>query len=295
MIEKISDKISVIFTDEGFTKSNSILIEDDIRLMIDSGAGKILNDLKPEKIDILLNSHCHIDHIWDNDLFINARILMHEKEAENINNLRSLGGFENWDRFMDKDLQKYIDMIISVKPSLSEERRVSGFVAEGDSIWAGSTEIQALHTPGHTAGHCSFLIPSEGLLFIGDVCLTKVGPWYGDDITPLDDFIDSINKIIEIKPDRVVSGHNREILSDNITESLIEYRDRILIREEKIIKAISEKPMDIHDLATIPLIYPAHPSIFVLYWEKAMLHKHLTHLIAQGYAEIIDEGKYFTK
>ncbi len=295
MIEKISDKVSVIFTDEGFSKSNSILIEDDIRLMIDSGAGKVIGDLQPENVDILLNSHCHLDHIWDNDLFVNARILMHEKETENIKNYKNLGGFENWDSFMDSDLQQYIDMLISMKPSFLDERRVDGFIADGDSVYAGNTEIQVLHTPGHTSGHCSFFIPSEGLIFTGDICLTKVGPWYGDDVTPVDDFINSINRIIEMKPDRIVSGHNREVLSENITEKLIEYRDRIFTREEKIIKAISHKPMDVHELADIPLIYPSHPSIFVVYWEKAMLHKHLTHLAAQGRAGITDDGKYFAE
>ena len=41
MIEKINDRISILFTEEGFSKSNSVLVDDDTRVMIDSGAGKI--------------------------------------------------------------------------------------------------------------------------------------------------------------------------------------------------------------------------------------------------------------
>ena len=29
-------------------------------------------------------------------------------------------------------------------------------------------EIDVLHTPGHTPGHCCFLLPDEGVLFSGD-------------------------------------------------------------------------------------------------------------------------------
>ncbi len=56
MIEKINDRISIFFTEEGFSKSNSILINDDLRVMIDSGAGKILEQAAPGEADLLLNS-----------------------------------------------------------------------------------------------------------------------------------------------------------------------------------------------------------------------------------------------
>ncbi|HQO39219.1 MAG TPA: MBL fold metallo-hydrolase [Spirochaetota bacterium] len=74
MIHKINELISIYFTDEGFGRSNSVLIDDNVRVMIDSGAGKITQQARPEGVDLLVNSHCHIDHVWDNDLFLNAHI-----------------------------------------------------------------------------------------------------------------------------------------------------------------------------------------------------------------------------
>ena len=84
MIHKINDRISIYFTEEGFSKSNAVLIDDDTRVMIDSGVGKLIAQARPENVDILINSHCHLDHVWDNDLFVNARIVTHPLEQENF-------------------------------------------------------------------------------------------------------------------------------------------------------------------------------------------------------------------
>lgn len=292
MIEKINKRVSVFFTEEGFSKSNSILIDDDTRIMIDSGAGKIIKEARPEEVEILLNSHCHLDHAWDNDLFVNARILTHPLERENFKNHRNIGALDRWDDFMNEDPMNYFNVIATMKKSFLEEWRVDGTIDEGDVIDAGHTRIEVMHMPGHTSGHMAFFFPDEGFLFCADICLTKVGPWYGDASTPVDDFIASINRIIEMKPDRVVSGHNREILSSGIREAFEEYRGRIYRRDEKVLNAIKEKPCTIDELADMKLIYPAHPSIFVLYWEKSMIVKHLERLITHGLAEQIEDGRY---
>jgi glyoxylase-like metal-dependent hydrolase (beta-lactamase superfamily II) len=295
MIQKVNDKISVVFTEEGFTKSNSILIEDDLRILIDSGPGKVINDIAPESVDILINSHCHLDHVWDNDRFINSKILMHPLERENLKDHAKIGAIDSWSDLMDGDPADFIDMLISVKDSFLDEWRVDGTVDEGEVLSAGSTEFNVMHTPGHTSGHLSFFFPEAGLLFCGDICLTKVGPWYGDASTPVDDFIRSIDRIIDMKPERVVSGHNRRILTDNIPETFIEYRDRIYKREKRILKALTEKPQSIDELASLCLIYPAHPSIFVLYWEKSMLVKHLQRMLNNSMIEKSDDGRYIVK
>ena len=149
--------------------------------------------------------------------------------------------------------------------------------------------------PGHTSGHLTFFFPEQGLLFCGDICLTKVGPWYGDAVTPLDDFISSINRIIDMKPEMVVSGHNREVLRSGIREAFEDYRGRIYKRHDRVLAAIKEKPSTLDELAERMLIYPAHPTIFVLYWEKAMIAKHLARMVKNGSAEADNEGRYYSR
>jgi glyoxylase-like metal-dependent hydrolase (beta-lactamase superfamily II) len=263
--------------------------------MIDSGAGKIIAEARPQEIEILLNSHCHIDHIYDNDRFVNAKILTHPFERENFKDHKKIGPIENWEKYMKEDPKKYADLIGSIKPSFFGEWRVDGTINEGDVIDAGRTKIEVLHMPGHTSGHLVFFFPEEGLLFCGDICLTKVGPWYGDASTPVDDFISSINRIIEMKPDMVVSGHNRVVLNSGIKETFEEYGGRILKRDDRVLTELKEGPHTLDQLAEKKLIYPAHPSIFVVYWEKAMIVKHLERLMNNGLAEKTDDGLYIAK
>lgn len=294
MIQKINDRISIFFTEEGFSKSNAVLIDDETRVMIDSGAGKIMEQARPEAVDILINSHCHLDHVWDNDLFVNARIITHPLEQENFRDHMKIGSIDSWEKYMEEDPEQFAHLIGAMKPSFMEEWRVDGTINEGDVVDAGRTKIHVMHMPGHTSGHLTFFFPDEGLLFCGDICLTKVGPWYGDAATPVNDFITSIDRIIEMKPDRVVSGHNKEVLPEpRVREAFEEYKGRIYRRDEKVLAALRERPGTIAELAGKMIIYPAHPTIFVLYWEKAMLAKHLDRLIKNGLASSGDAGRYF--
>ncbi len=41
-------------------------------------------------------------------------------------------------------------------------------LAHGDKLALAGVELGVVHTPGHTPGHCCFLLESEGMLFSGD-------------------------------------------------------------------------------------------------------------------------------
>ncbi|MFZ0422714.1 MAG: hydroxyacylglutathione hydrolase [Xanthobacteraceae bacterium] len=41
-------------------------------------------------------------------------------------------------------------------------------VAEGDTVNVGGIEARVIETPGHTAGHISYFLPSDQLAFVGD-------------------------------------------------------------------------------------------------------------------------------
>lgn len=52
-----------------------------------------------------------------------------------------------------------------------EAARIPGIdraVGEGDAFALGSTQVHVLETPGHTAGHISYWLPSIGTAFVGD-------------------------------------------------------------------------------------------------------------------------------
>ena len=130
--------------------------------------GELMDDLaakgiKPEEVDTVFISHLHSDHVgWnvtgpdDNPVpaFPNARYVAHQADL---------------DHFRRADIQA-----ASTFPFM--ERCVETIVKLGlfDTL-TGDTdlapEVRALHTPGHTPGHMSILVASEGqeALIQGDV------------------------------------------------------------------------------------------------------------------------------
>lgn len=70
------------------------------RIIVDTGSpdecDKLLFDLKamgldPKKVDLVINTHLHIDHCGCNELFENAIVYAHELESPPIGNLRISG------------------------------------------------------------------------------------------------------------------------------------------------------------------------------------------------------------
>ncbi|MGI6551179.1 MAG: MBL fold metallo-hydrolase [Syntrophomonadales bacterium] len=291
MLFQVGRKVYVVFNEDGYTYGNCMLVEDDVRLLIDSGAGRELDKVQPENIDILINTHHHYDHVRDNELFTRARVLLHPTEHPSIQDLEKVMAVHGWDELMSHKLS---DMQEVNPNDLPEPWRVDGEINDGQVIDCGSTKFVVLHTPGHSKGHCAFYFPEEDLVFLGDICLTRVGPWYGEADADLNEFIDSINRIIEMKPGRVVTSHVNQVF-DNPGVVLSEYRDRILKREKRILREIKANPSTIDQLADKHLIYRQHPSLPVLFWEKSMLKNHLQRMIKLGLVKEIDNGVYGSK
>ena len=293
MLLKINDRIFMVLTEDGFTSSNAVLVEDGERLAIDSGCGSILSRIDPGTVDILLNSHCHLDHIRGNHSFTHAKILAHPLEKEAMKYPLKTAAADGWNELMGDDIMDHVHELGVLENRPMEPWRVDGTFTDGDIIRCGKTEIVVIETPGHTAGHCSFLFPEENFIFTADICLTRVGPWYGDPDTTLDDFVHSVDRIIKLKPARLATGHLMEVMTENIPETLAKYRDRIFRREERILNFLKENPGSIDEIAQKKFIYPMHPTTFVLFWEKAMIKKHLDHLLSLDLIFKTDDGRYF--
>ncbi|HOD14479.1 MAG TPA: MBL fold metallo-hydrolase [Spirochaetota bacterium] len=294
MIQKLTEAISIVFTESGFSSSNCVHVKDGAStLMIDSGAGAAMTPVEPWTVDMLLCSHHHLDHIGGNDMFTKAVIRAHPFEREAMQSCGKLLASDSWSELMDVENFMMSKTLFGKPNRLYEPFRVDGDLADGQVVECGRTKINVMHTPGHTAGHCSFYFPADGIVFTGDICLTAVGPWYGDSDSSIESFIASINRIIDLKPRLLVTGHCTRVVEENIGAVLAEYRDRIMRREEKILGYVKRNPSTIHELAKMHFIYPEHPSDFVLYWEKSIVRTHLNRLMAMGEMCLGDNGRYF--
>lgn len=128
--------------------------------------------LATSDVDVVINTHLHFDHCGGNTrhdgnlvvpTFPRAEYIVRRDEYDDANqpNERSAASYfeHNW--------------------KVLRERRMLRLVEEDEEILPG---IRLLHTPGHTRGHQSVLVESEGhsLLFLADLCPTNAHipvPW----------------------------------------------------------------------------------------------------------------------
>ncbi|MEJ0005444.1 MAG: MBL fold metallo-hydrolase [Steroidobacteraceae bacterium] len=111
--------------------------------------------IAPSDIDTVLCTHLHFDHVgWNTHLvngrwvptFPNARYLFSRQEYDHWQMLRDTGGYHGINHLSDA-----VDPVV--------EAGLVDFIPHDFAI---SEEIRLLPTPGHTPGHVSVLISSEG-------------------------------------------------------------------------------------------------------------------------------------
>jgi len=181
--------------------SNIYLIIDKTITLIDAGTGMNFEtveqnlskfNLKPNDIELLINTHCHYDHIGGDHNFVQAagcEVCIHELEADL---LRKGDGVITCADMFGKKLEP-ID--------IAKELR------EGGKIELGELTLEVLQTPGHTAGGICLYAPKQRILFSGDTIFSD-GVGRTDlptgDVTALHN---SIEGLLKLDVQTIYPGH----------------------------------------------------------------------------------------
>ncbi len=107
------------------------------------------NRLKPVK---LLNTHCHLDHVFGNKFIANTFNLKTEASKDEEFNIKNVLNAANLYGI-------YTD----------EPYPIENFIKEGDVITFGFSTLDVLHVPGHTAGSLVFYAKEDKFIVAGDV------------------------------------------------------------------------------------------------------------------------------
>lgn len=107
------------------------------------------NDLKPVR---LINTHCHLDHVFGNKFIAekyNLPLEIHKGEIPVL-------------EWSDRSAAKYGVPFEKSPPA-------SKFIEEGDIITFGNTKLETLLTPGHSPASLTFYCKADKFLIAGDV------------------------------------------------------------------------------------------------------------------------------
>jgi len=139
-------------------------------------------------VTTLVNSHLHIDHVGGNQLFVGTNVpnLIHEKELAQARNHAPFEFFGYSDKSWDYDGA-------NIETFSGDHELASG--------------VSAIETPGHTVGHCSFLLEGahRSMLLAMDVAYTEAalekGIQPGFHHTPVDG-VRSIARVKELAAEK---------------------------------------------------------------------------------------------
>lgn len=259
--------------------------------MIDTGIGtKLAAELAQEKkIDLILISHGHEDHTAGNYLFKDAKICCHKLDAPAVRSVEKLK--ELYGLPPGVELEKFLDLYLRDFFRLKDSRVDLEF-KNGHVFDLGSIKLNVIHTPGHSAGHCCFSVPSERLVFLADIDLSTFGPWYGCIDSDVDQFIKSIDILNGLDFEIAISSHKPITYGcETIREKLDAYLNKIFEREKKLIDFLSEE-RTIQEIVPRAFIYKEFPEPKIIYehFEKIMIEKHLERLVRQNLVTRTNRG-----
>lgn len=293
--------IKVIHGENGsrFPYSNTLFVNDEVTAVIDTGAGKKpLSKLKQEnRIDVVINTHFHFDHIAYNYLFSDSEILINERESKCYRDRRHIGvylgieeiyGSDEVDRWLHRISQPDTDQS-PYSPQNNHKWWLSTARLGGDYPWGhvfdfGKTKMHVIGAPGHSEGFCCMYFPDDGIVYVADIDLTSFGPWYGGTDGDISLFIDSCREIEKLDADTFITGHEAGILNKkDFQAGLAAFLEKINERDSRIHAALTE-PLTMKDIAGHGLIYGRkfHDDAWVYMWNYLMTKKHLERLVQFG-------------
>jgi len=247
-----------------------------MRVLIDAGMGDARMDACLEKgVDLLILSHCHLDHRYSIGRIGTIPVWCHESEAFYLEDReRYLQGIGLTRSGIDPELlTKKIRF-----PKIHIEKTLTG----NEVLDLGGMTLRMIHAPGHTPGHMAFHIPEQDFLFSSDVALTSEGPFYGNDFADIEDFISSIRTLKEIGASTVATSHSGPYL-ERLPERFARYEAVIFKRDLIILKALAE-PRTQTDLMEKNLLFPVYPNPreIMIWMEGIAIEKHLKRLLGMG-------------
>lgn len=155
---KVTDNV-FYFPESGMMDCNTYVIRDESTVLVDPGLGHYLPELirameqdglDPNDIDMIINTHLHLDHYWASSELkraSGAKILMHPLQK----------------KFYDLTVVG-VSQVFGMEPVHIQEDELMG-----DSLDTGKLQFEVINAPGHSPDSLCFYCKEHRVMICGDV------------------------------------------------------------------------------------------------------------------------------
>ncbi|MFG2334401.1 MBL fold metallo-hydrolase [Streptomyces sp. NPDC048604] len=238
--------------------------------------------------DVVLVSHVHEDHIAGLGSY-DVPVHVHEGELDALRSRAALiAGLG-----VPPEAFEAVDAMLRDEFHVHGRPDATGF-EDGAVFDLGGRTVTVVHLPGHTVGHCGFLVEPDGFLFIADIDLTSFGPYYGDAGSELADFEASMRRCREIDARWYGTSHQKGVIegADEFRRRLDAYAAVVEQREAALLALLGE-PRTVDEIVEHRLVYRAHvegPHVRPV--ERRTAVQHLDRLLSGGRVVEVEPGRF---
>ena len=288
---RLTDHVSVLVgADNGkYPSGNSLVVRGDGEaVIIDPSIDVVSRGGAPVRVDAVINSHSHEDHMPGNGLFTDARVHIHDEDlpgARGLDGLMDVYGLTGTPR---DDFARQVVEEFNYRPRPDAEGFVDGHVWD-----LGRTQVEAVHLPGHTRGHSGFRI-SGGVFFLSDIDLTGFGPYYGDVWSDLEQFEASLEQVRDEHADYYVTFHHKGVIEgrDAFVSLLDEFAAVIPRRHDQMLEFLAE-PRSIDEMVSHRFVYRPHVQhVFADSVERRCAAMHVQRMLVRNEAREVEPGMF---
>ena len=293
LVDRAIGATTVLFGERGgkYPQGNSLLVRGAREtLIVDPSLGVIPRRARLPRVDRVLNSHCHEDHVAGNHLFPDVPWHFHEADLPGIRSLEGFLGIFGYQGPVGTGWARALVEQFHFVPRTDALGFRDGDVFE----LGGGVRVRAIHTPGHTRGHCAFWVEPDELLYLGDIDLSSFGPYYGDAWSDLDDFERSLARVREIEARWYATFHHIGVLEGRAAflERLDRFAAVIGRREERLLAYLAE-PRSLDEVAAHRFVYRPEDAVpFAEPVERRSMAQHVARLLRQGRVREVEAGRF---
>ena len=273
-----------------YPDGNSLLVSGtEETVVIDPSLSLIPRRAGLPRVDRVVNSHCHEDHVAGNHLFPDAPWHLHVLDLPGIRSVDGIMAIYGFDGEVDRAFRQVVVEKFHFTP-----RADAVAYREGDVFELGRTRVRVIHAPGHTRGHCVLHVEPEDVLYLGDIDLSSFGPYYGDAWSSLVDFERTLALVRDVEARWYATFHHIGLLDGRAAflERLDRFAAVIASRESRLLEFLGV-PRTMDEVAAHRFVYrPGDPVPYAEPVERRSMGQHVERLVAAGRVREVEPGRY---